>query len=140
MLIIRRKFKDLMARFKLGFYRYLEESCSEILKEWVQIYRIIQKLLHKIEEKEKVMLFICCYSLLTGIESKIEDFPNNLSNEIITFGPMKEFYRGIEKNGLPIYYEETEEDFHTFIIKKGVVLAGDFLTFPRKYKKYFISH
>lgn len=128
-----------MANFKNGFFQFLNDECSEILENWGQIFLLIKKIFHKIDDKEEKQLCFIVYVLVTGNKMKFEEFGlKNFENKALEktqIQTIKQFFKG-GKARFPILYEENNQNFQTIKIKKGTILDGDFLTSRKKYKKF----
>lgn len=127
-----------MFNFKVAFLKEIQGRICEEIRTWGGFYEVFKKPMHKMEGKDKDMLFLLVFSLITKEKNPKEGF---LSEEIIEkhISNIKGcFYKG--KLDIPLFYNEKSGFSKGFKVKKGRIINGAFLTRGVSYYKGYFPY
>lgn len=98
-----------------------------VLENWGEVFQTLEKPLHKLEEKLRMMIFNCIFCFIHKKKYSFEGFPQKLKKKINKSKLKdfcKEYYNGEE---MPIFFEENSillQETHIFngILVEGILL------------------
>lgn len=97
------------------------------LEDWGEIFQILEKPLHKLEENQKFIIFFCIFCFIQKKKYSLEAFSKKLKKKIDK-SKLRDFckeFSNFEK--MPIFFEENSillEENRICNICKGVLIEG----------------
>lgn len=116
----------------MAFVKEIEERACEETRTWGGLYEVFMKPMHKMGRKDKEMLFLIVFSLITKEKTPKEGF---LCEEIDIFNIKGCFSKG--KLDIPLFYKEKGGFSKGFQVKRGRIINGSFLTMGNTHFKGF---
>lgn len=122
---MRKSFRELMKIFKDSFKeKHFKSNNIMALENWGEVFQTLEKPLHKLEEKLRMMIFNCIFCFIHKKKYSFEGFSQKLKKKI-NKSKLKDFckeYYNAEE--MPVFFEENSILLQETHIYNGIPVEG----------------